>query len=280
MAAFTLAISCQNEGTTTETKNVAGYEYIHHIENDGRKAQPGDLVEFHFVARDKDTVRESSREQGRPAKFRLPEIDANVSKDPIVSSLYLMAEGDSLTVIYPVDSMKVKPQDMGADITAIFYDLIMVKIKSKEEVDADKAAAAEVQDNVANKVQTILADYKSGKLASATKKLDSGLEIITHEEGDGTLPQNGQQVSVQYFGVLKDNGKMFDNSFGRGEAFSFKIGAGQVIRGWDEGVAQLKKGAKATLVIPFELAYGKAGSPPVIPEEADLVFYIEVEDIQ
>mgnify|MGYP000653388840 CR=1 FL=1 len=132
---------------------------------------------------------------------------------------------------------------------------------------------------MANRVQSILADYKAGKLTDSTKKLDSGLEIIMHEEGEGALPQNGQQVSVNYFGILKDNGKMFDNSFGRGEAFSFKIGAGQVIRGWDEGVAQLKKGSKATLIIPFELAYGKAGSPPVIPEEADLVFYIEVEDI-
>ena len=69
---------------------------------------------------------------------------------------------------------------------------------------------------------------------------------------------------------------MFDNSFSRGEPFVFPLGAGQVIKGWDEGLALLPKGTKATLFIPYELGYGETGSPPSIPPRSELIFYVEV----
>ena len=99
-----------------------------------------------------------------------------------------------------------------------------------------------------------------------------------HEEGNGEQLNPGEMVSVHYYGVLKSDGKMFDNSWKRGQEFQFQLGAGRVIRGWDEGVALLKKGSKATLIVPFALGYGAAGSPPSIPAEADLLFYIEVPE--
>ena len=81
---------------------------------------------------------------------------------------------------------------------------------------------------------------------------------------------------MHYYGVLKSNGNMFDNSWRRGSPFKFALGQGQVIRGWDEGVALLNKGAKATIILPYNLGYGEAGSPPSIPARSDLIFYIEV----
>ena len=76
--------------------------------------------------------------------------------------------------------------------------------------------------------------------------------------------------------MLKD-GNIFDQSYERGQPIDFPLGVGQVIKGWDEGIGLLKPGGKATLIIPASLGYGEAGSPPVIPENAELVFYVELQ---
>ena len=89
----------------------------------------------------------------------------------------------------------------------------------------------------------------------------------------------GREVEVNYFGVLAD-GTPFDNSFKRGQTFTFPLGAGRVIPGWDEGIAMLNVGSKATLFVPYELGYGEAGSPPNIPPKAELIFYVELERVR
>ena len=101
-----------------------------------------------------------------------------------------------------------------------------------------------------------------------------------HEEGTGAQAEAGKTVSVNYYGALISNGERFDDSFSRGEEFSFPLGAGQVIKGWDEGIALMKEGSKATFFIPYQLAYGEAGSPPVIPTKADLMFYVEMNKVK
>jgi FKBP-type peptidyl-prolyl cis-trans isomerase len=78
--------------------------------------------------------------------------------------------------------------------------------------------------------------------------------------------------------MLDADGSMFDNSFSRGAPIDVNLGQGMVIKGWDEGIALLKKGTKATLYIPSALGYGPTGQPPVIPENADLIFYVEVQE--
>lgn len=104
---------------------------------------------------------------------------------------------------------------------------------------------------------------------------DSGLVIQDIECGTGEEAQTGQTVTVHYVGTLED-GTKFDSSRDRGEPFSFPLGAGQVIRGWDEGVVGMKPGGIRKLTIPADLAYGKAGRPPVIPPSATLIFEIEL----
>ena len=99
------------------------------------------------------------------------------------------------------------------------------------------------------------------------------------EEGTGTQAEAGKTVSVQYYGTLMD-GKMFDNSFRRGAPFEFTVGQGQVIKGWDLGLPKMKEGGKAALFIPYELAYGEAGSPPNIPAKSQLLFYVELEEVK
>ncbi|EGZ24789.1 hypothetical protein PHYSODRAFT_539794 [Phytophthora sojae] len=103
-----------------------------------------------------------------------------------------------------------------------------------------------------------------------------GFQIDTIKAGDGVnFPKPGQTVSVHYVGTLTDGSK-FDSSRDRGRPFQFQLGAGQVIRGWDEGVAKMSKGQVAKLTLPHEYAYGERGYPPVIPARATLIFEVEL----
>jgi peptidylprolyl isomerase len=102
------------------------------------------------------------------------------------------------------------------------------------------------------------------------------LEIEDIEEGDGDEAQAGDQVSVNYVGVLYDGGEEFDSSFNTGQPFEFELGAGGVIPGWDQGVEGMKVGGRRQLIIPPDLAYGPQGSPPDIPPNSTLIFVIDL----
>ena len=109
-------------------------------------------------------------------------------------------------------------------------------------------------------------------------KTASGLEYIEVEAGTGAQAEAGKTVSVHYTGKFQD-GKVFDSSVSRGEPIKFPLGAGRVIKGWDEGIALMKAGGKAQLVIPPELAYGERGAGGVIPPNATLVFDVELVSV-
>jgi peptidylprolyl isomerase len=117
-----------------------------------------------------------------------------------------------------------------------------------------------------------------------TVKLPTGpapthLVVKDLKTGTGPAAKPGDQVSVQYIGVLYDNGSKFDSSYDHGQPFSFKLGGGQVIQGWDQGVAGMKAGGLRELIIPPGLGYGAQGQPPTIPPNATLVFVIDLVSI-
>jgi len=99
------------------------------------------------------------------------------------------------------------------------------------------------------------------------------------EEGTGPAAKAGDEVSVQYVGVNYKSGKEFDASWSRGEPFAFVLGSGMVIPGWEEGIEGMKVGGRRELIIPPELGYGAAGSPPAIPPNETLVFVVDLEAI-
>jgi peptidylprolyl isomerase len=103
-------------------------------------------------------------------------------------------------------------------------------------------------------------------------------QLVTKEleEGTGATAEAGDEVSVQYVGVGYESGEEFDASWDRGEPFTFQLGAGQVITGWDKGVEGMKVGGRRELIIPPGLAYGPAGSPPVIGKNETLIFVIDL----
>ena len=106
-----------------------------------------------------------------------------------------------------------------------------------------------------------------------------GLQVDDTKVGAGAEAKAGKTVTVHYVGTLT-NGSKFDSSRDRGEGFTFRLGAGQVIQGWDQGVAGMKVGGLRKLTIPPELGYGARGYPPVIPPNSTLVFEVELLDVK
>ena len=126
-------------------------------------------------------------------------------------------------------------------------------------------------------VESTGSDTTSVPLSADTLTTSSGLRYIILKNGNGDFPKAGQTVSVHYTGTLTDGSK-FDSSVDRGQPLSFVLGTGQVIRGWDEGIGLLDKGAQARLIIPHQLGYGERGMPPVIPPSSTLIFDVELVD--
>ena len=139
-----------------------------------------------------------------------------------------------------------------------------------------QAIASELQQSTFNPqlIAQNISSEESMDLSNATTT-DSGLKYVVVEQGNGASPQTGENVTVHYTGTLEDGSK-FDSSRDRNRPFSFKLGVGQVIKGWDEGVADMKVGERRTLIIPPELGYGARGAGGVIPPNATLIFDVEL----
>lgn len=118
------------------------------------------------------------------------------------------------------------------------------------------------------------------KIPADAVKTASGLRYVDTKVGTGEAAVAGKKVTVHYLGVLQKNSKKFDTSLDRNEPFQFPLGAGRVIKGWDEGVVGMKIGGKRTLYIPHALGYGTRGAGGVIPPLADLVFDVELLKVE
>ncbi|KAJ1823163.1 peptidylprolyl isomerase fpr3 [Coemansia sp. RSA 2599] len=156
--------------------------------------------------------------------------------------------------------------------------------KRKAEQETQKEAASPKKSKQAEKAEKRAqkeAEKKAEKKAEAkpkTKDCGSGVMADIIKEGDGPAAKNGQRVGMYYIGKLT-NGKVFDKNTG-GKPFWFRLGGGEVIRGWDKGILGMKKGGERRLTIPSNMAYGKRGAPPDIPPNATLVFDIRMVEIK
>jgi len=286
LVATVMIYSC---GAEMSSKTENGYDFKIHNDVSGDIAVPDEYVYFLFDIKDsKGKVLQSYRNGATTPSIKLPsKDDAAYKENPLMALLSRCSVGDSASIYIPADSLQGVPP--GYDPAEIFeYNVVVEEVLSESEHQAKQAEEQRIQQEkaVALKAKEIdiaaftassLQAYKSGK-ATDIIELDEGLKYVIHELGDGEPAKEGNYVSMQYYGMTME-GNMFDNSFKRGTAFTFTPGRGEVIKGWDRVIPLLKEGAKASIFIPSDLAYGAAGSPPAIPPGADLMFYVEVEKV-
>jgi peptidylprolyl isomerase len=159
----------------------------------------------------------------------------------------------------------------GLDATATLATTPTTLMATTERVTESSPASATSAADLLSPTSTSPTSTMPEDLAT----LDSGLQYEDMTVGEGASPQTGERVTVHYTGTLLD-GTQFDSSRDRNRPFDFKIGVGQVIKGWDEGVSSMKVGGRRKLVIPPELAYGDRGAGGVIPPNATLIFDVEL----
>lgn len=275
----TVKKATQKNGTAFKTtKSGIKYKFLQDAKGD-RYVQEGEYVEIFIKTFFNDSLIFDSKEQsgGLPVTFPAgkPQFNGDLSE-----AFYLMTPGDSAIFLVSVDSLKANKQAIqpwmqeGKDIT---YAMKLVNIKSKEQVIAEREAKNKPQPQAdPAKDDAELLAYFSHNNIKAVKR-PSGLYYVIHQTTDGEKPLSGRTVKVNYTGKLL-NGTQFDSNAGRGAPFSFTLGRGQVILGWDEGIALLKKGEKATLYIPSRLAYGESSPTPKIPPGSILIFDVELVD--
>jgi FKBP-type peptidyl-prolyl cis-trans isomerase FkpA len=239
---------------------------------------------FHVQVRNGDSIIYRTRMQApEPPFFQVndPAITGR-RPSPIEDVLMDITVGDSVTIFVSIDSLPRRPQGFET-ATHIIYDVVMIDLKTEEEFNAlqnqIRMEAMARSGEVNLQLRTTLDQYRAGNLEGKLESSPSGLKYLIYEQGEGKRPKTGDIVAVHYFGVLID-GNAFDNSFERAEPITFPLGEGRVIPGWDEGIALLREGGKATLFIPAELGYGVGGYPPDIPPGAELVFYVELTEVR
>ena len=274
-----LMVSCQEEGKFPGFKQTeSGLYYKYHIDTeDTLFPQIGDFVEVDMIYATEDTIMFDSRELPKP--MQMPMVESVHSGD-IYEGMLMMNKGDSATFICNADSVFTKlfrfrtiPPELDS-AENIYFHVKMRDIMSKAEMDAKMA---EESKRMAAEEEGLRNAYLNENYANA-KPTESGLYFISEKKGSGKNPVAGQKVKVHYTGTFLDGNK-FDSSVDRGQPFEFVLGQGQVIPGWDEGIAMMKKGGKAIMVIPSHIAYGPQGRGS-IPPSSTLVFEVELIDFE
>lgn len=233
----------------------SGLQYVEIQAGSGDAPGTGSVVAVHYRGTLSDgTVFDSSFERGEPIRFPLGQGMVIAGWD---EGIGMMRVGGKARLVVPPE-LGYGPQGYPPVIPAnatLTFDVELVEI-----LPAPPEAPTELAE-------------------SAYTTTSSGLKYVDLAVGSGTSAVRGKTVVVHYTGWLAD-GTMFDSSLTRGEAFSFPLGGGRVIKGWDEGVAGMQIGGRRQLVIPASLGYGDRGAGGVIPGGATLIFEVELLEVR
>ena len=266
----------------------AGLKYKIHTDAEGKPGQIGDMISLRMkVYTAKDSLLEDGFTYPMPIEFVLQK---SSFKGGIEEGLLLLSKGDSATFKIPVDSMfneakgRPRPKFLEAGSSMSFIvkviDVIPNKEFEKKRIDFAKTQLNRVMQmpNVVKQAaidDKILQDYFKKNNITA-QKADLGLYYTIETPGTGKQVVAGDSTTLHYTGTLLLNGKEFDSSKKRNKPFTFNVGLGEVIPGWDLGIAQFKVGTKAKLYIPSTLAYGDKQASPDIVANSILVFDVEI----
>jgi FKBP-type peptidyl-prolyl cis-trans isomerase len=269
-----------NNITTPPTPS--GIFFIEEQKGKGMKIDSGVMVKVHFTVSLLDGKQIfSTRERSEPIEF---EYGKRFDTKGLEEAIGIMTKGSKAKVIVP-SGMGFGEQGRGTlvpSFSTLLYEVEIVDVQSKkdyEKAKADEKKAKEMKAEAAKKAEPgLLQKYLQAHKITA-KPTASGLYYIEKVKGTGTQAAAGKKVYVHYTGTLLD-GKKFDSSYDRGtQPFEFELGKGQVIKGWDEGIAMMKKGGKATLIIPSSIGYGERDMGN-IPPYSTLVFEVELIDVK
>ena len=262
-------------------KTDSGLEFKIHNTSEGPKAKEKDILTYHIkmtgVKTDgvSDTVLYTSWGSD-PIEYPLVK---SQFKGSLEEGFSMMAAGDSATFLISADSLfdgkrgQKLPEFLkkGSKVTFIVK---MLKIQSEEQYMKDLAKKTEKMKG--NEAKEIAAYVQRNTITA--KPLENGIYFISTLEGTGIQADSGKAVTVDYTGKLL-NGEVFDSSTGKERPFSFVLGTGQVIQGWDICIRMMRVGGKATLIIPSEYAYGARGAGGVIDPYTPLVFDVELKSV-
>ena len=244
----------------------------------------------------RDSVLQSSRQltHGQPVPIPMP---AGFRKGSPEEAFAILQPGDSAVFRLPADSL-FRGRPVPAELRRSGNVLVLqaTAVRLVDQATAMAMAQRLQQDAMAEqqrrtrahqaeqlpKDNAAIAEYlKANNLTATANKSAGGTWYVITKRGAGPLPQTGQTVSVRYRGTVLATGKEFDSSEKHGGTpFDFVLGTGQVIQGWDQGIAMLPKGSTATLLIPSSLAYGTRGAGADIPADANLRFDVELVDVK
>lgn len=282
-ATFMSLSACNNKTKFQKLGDGLEYAIINDVKGD-KKAAVGDIIELHIRLKADDSLLADSRKENNNMPVQ-NQIQESQFKGDWTNALKYLTAGDSAVIKVSIDSLKafLKGQQQLPPFMdgkkQLIYEVKVESVKTLQEVKDEMKKKASQQNEVDDK---ILQEYFTKNNLHPTKTA-SGLYYIMEQEGVGASPAKGQAVTVNYTGRTLD-GKVFDSNvdpaLGHPEPFTFILGAGQVIDGWDEGVALMKKGGKAKVYIPSSMAYGEQGREPHIAKNAILMFDIEVTNIE
>jgi FKBP-type peptidyl-prolyl cis-trans isomerase FkpA len=293
IGSFLLLSACSDNPNGDFESTDTGLSYKFHIENeDGKAPKQGEILFTHMAlslrGENGDSLLfDSQTFPDYPGGIKFIQLSDPMFKGDMMEGLSMMHIGDSASFIVSADSFFLvsnKMESLPPGVKAgqkLLFNIGLVDIQSEEETmkklsdlrsemsmknkqDMDRLMAEEPED---------IANYVKRKEIT-TKPTASGLYYIETEKGSGPKVKPGQKVTVHYTGYLL-NGKKFDSSFDRDQPFSFTLGKGEVIGGWDEGIGMMNVGSSATFIIPSVLGYGSNGSG-TIPPFAPLVFEVQL----
>lgn len=269
-------ISCSDNTGVKHTPDGLKYQFYTDVK-EGEQPAVNDILTVSMVYSINDSVLFDSRQMPRPMQFPLM---APAFKGDFFEGIGMMRKGDSASFWSPADSVMLKVFNTGTlppfvkpgDV--IRFDVKLTDFSSQEEFMAKRNQEMEAMQ--LDSQEKLMAYIQAEGIS--VDPTESGLYYVEVEAGKGKQPTPGQRVEVHYTGSLLD-GTKFDSSLDRGQPFVFTLGVGQVISGWDEGIALMRVGGKAKLIIPSQLGYGERDMGS-IPPHSPLIFDVELLSIE
>jgi len=256
----------------------SGYKLTWIEKGEGEHPVAGGRVFFHLQYSINDSVVFDSKTRGDVSSMELPSPDdPEIRGEPLFEALYMMVPGDIGVVIQTIDQLN-QPISGLTEKDELRTRVEFVDFKTAIDYEAELQAIRDREPEVRDFVESVWWNYVSGEYGDELTHTESGIKYIVHQKGNGPAIQIGDRISLHYFGKIIESARNFDNSYVRAREFSFELGAGMVIEGWEKVLPLFNKGDIVSVFIPWTLAYGERGRPPLVPGKSDLLFYFEIAE--